>query len=118
MLCIIALLSWVKVGAYVDIGTVTTDGYSGTFGVAWTPTEEGTYKILASFEGDESYGSSSATTWVTVGPAPAAGGEVEPEPEPEPEPTPLISTEVAIAIAVIAAVVIGIVAFVLLRRRE
>ena len=105
-------------GSYVDIGTVTTDGYSGTFGVAWTPTEEGTYKILASFEGDESYGSSSATTWVTVGPAPTSGGDIEPEPEPEPEPTPLISTELAIAIAVIAAIVIGIVAFVLLRRRK
>ena len=41
-----------------------------------------------------------------------------PEPRSEPEPTPLISTELAIAIAVIAAIVIGIVAFVLLRRRE
>jgi hypothetical protein len=105
-------------GSYVDIGTVTTDGYSGTFGKAWTPTTEGTYKIVASFAGDESYGSSDAATYVSVGPAPAAGGEVEPEPEPEPEPTPLISTELAIAIAVIAAVVIGIVAFVLLRKRE
>jgi hypothetical protein len=103
-------------GSYVDIGTVTTDGYSGTFGVAWIPTAEGTYKILASFDGDVSYGSSSATTWVTVGPAPTSGGDIEPEPEPE--PTPLISTELAIAIAVIAAIVIGIVAFVLLRRRE
>ncbi len=56
--------------SYIDIGTVVTDGYSGTFGVAWTAPEEGTYKIVASFNGDESYGSSSATTWITVGPAP------------------------------------------------
>jgi hypothetical protein len=103
-------------GSYVDIGVVTTEGYDGTFGVAWTPTEEGTYKIIASFGGDESYGSSSATTWVTVGPASATGGDIEPEPIPSEEA--LVSTEVAIAIAVIAAAVIGVVAFVLLRRRE
>jgi hypothetical protein len=103
-------------GSYVDIGVVTTEGYDGTFGVAWTPTEEGTYKIIVSFGGDESYGSSSATTWVTVGPASATGGDIEPEPIPSEEA--LVSTEVAIAIAVIAAAVIGVVAFVLLRRRE
>ena len=105
-------------GSYVDLGTVTTDGYYGTFGLTWTPESEGMFKIIASFAGDDSYGSSDAATYVTVGPAPAAGGDIEPEPEPEPEPTPLISTELAIAIAVIAAIVIGIVAFVLLRRRE
>ena len=105
-------------GNYIDIGTATTEGYYGTFGLAWIPTEEGTYKIVASFEGDESYGSSGAATYVTVGPAPTSGGDIEPEPEPEPEPTPLISTEIAIAIAVIAAVVIGVVAFVFLRRRK
>ena len=77
-------------GTYVDIGTVTTDGYSGTFGKAWTPTTEGTYKIVASFEGDESYGSSSATTWIIVGPAASASIPVEPEtPEiPETPETP------------------------------
>ncbi|MFC1487969.1 PQQ-binding-like beta-propeller repeat protein, partial [Thermoproteota archaeon] len=67
-------------GSYVDIGTVITDGYSGTFGKTWTPTTEGIYKIIASFEGDDSYGSSSATTWVTVGPAPSPGPQGEPGP--------------------------------------
>ncbi len=56
-------------GNYIDIGTVTTEGYYGTFGLSWTPTAEGTYKILATFAGDESYGSSGAATYVTVGPA-------------------------------------------------
>jgi len=56
-------------GSYVDIGTTTSDGYYGTFELAWTPTEEGTYKILAQFTGDDSYGSSGAATAVTVGPA-------------------------------------------------
>jgi len=74
-------------GSYVDIGTVTTDGYSGTFGKSWTPTAEGTYKIIASFEADDSYGSSSATTWITVGPAASASIPVEPE-TPETPVTP------------------------------
>jgi hypothetical protein len=56
-------------GNWIDLGTTTTNGYYGTFGLAWTPPEEGTYEIIASFEADESYGSSSAATYVTVGPA-------------------------------------------------
>jgi len=58
-------------GTYIDLGTVTTDGYHGTFSKTWTPTNEGEYKIIASFAGDDSYGSSSAATAITVGPAPA-----------------------------------------------
>ena len=54
-----------------DIGTATTSAYYGTYEMAWTPTAEGTYKIIASFAGDDSYGSSGAATAVTVGPAPA-----------------------------------------------
>ena len=82
-------------GEYIDIGTVTTSGYYGTFGVTWTPTQEGTYEIVASFAGDESYGSSGASTTVAVGPSASAGGTIQPEPQ-EPssggttptEPTP------------------------------
>ena len=75
-------------GTYVDIGTVTSDGYTGAFGASWTPTTEGTYKIVASFAGDDSYGSSNAATYVTVGPAASAGGTITPE-QPTPEqPTP------------------------------
>jgi len=57
-------------GNWIDIGTVTTSGYYGTFGLAWTPPKEDTYEIIASFEGDDSYGSSGASTFVTIGPAP------------------------------------------------
>ncbi len=57
-------------GNYIDLGTVTTDGYYGTFSKTWTPPAEGDYKILASFTGDDSYGSSSASTSLSVGPAP------------------------------------------------
>ena len=135
-------------GDYIDLGTVTSDGYYGTFCLAWTP-DEGTYQIIASFAGDDSYGSSSATTYVTVGPAASASVPIEPEeptpeqptpeeptpeqptpetPTPEqptteePEPTvteqPLISAELAIVIAVIAACIIGAVAYVAFRKRK
>jgi len=57
-------------GTYYDLGTAITNGYYGTFGYAWTPQNEGTYEIIASFMADESYGSSSAATYVTVGSAP------------------------------------------------
>jgi hypothetical protein len=59
-------------GSFVDLGTVTTDGYYGTFEKAWTPPAEGTYKIIASFAGDDSYGSSAASTAVSIGPAPSS----------------------------------------------
>ena len=74
-------------GTYIDIGTAITDGYSGTFGKAWTPTDEGTYKIVAAFAGDDSYGSSSATAWLTVGPSTTASIPIQPEEPTKQEPT-------------------------------
>jgi hypothetical protein len=83
----------------IDIGTVTTNGYYGTFSKAWTPPNEDTYTIVASFAGDDSYGSSSAATAVTVGPAP------EPVVVPEaPTPADYTWTIIGAAIAVIIAV--------------
>lgn len=57
-------------GNYVHIGDVTTDAYSGTFGFAWDPEVPGQYAVTATFMGDDSYGSSFATTYVSVGEAP------------------------------------------------
>jgi outer membrane protein assembly factor BamB len=54
-------------GTAITIGTATTDGYYGTFGLEWTPTTAGTYEIIASFEGDDSYASSGAATTISVG---------------------------------------------------
>ncbi|MGB9960489.1 MAG: PQQ-binding-like beta-propeller repeat protein [Candidatus Bathyarchaeales archaeon] len=90
-------------GSYIDIGTVVTDGYSGTFAVSWTPPEEGTYRIVASFAGDDSYGSSSAATWITVGPPPA---EIEIPEYPTPTDYTPILTGVIIAIIAIALLVV------------
>ena len=44
-------------GNGVEIGIATTSAYYGTFEMPCTPPMEGTYKIIASFAGDESYGS-------------------------------------------------------------
>ena len=55
---------------YFHLNTVISDE-KGNFGYAWNPTIAGQYKITATFSGDESYGSSWATTYATVSDAPA-----------------------------------------------
>ncbi len=84
-------------GEYYDLGTPTTEAYYGTYGLEWTPQSEGLYQIIASFESDESYGSSAASTWVTVGPAPTPAEPQETEepttPPPTEEPTTAPPTE-------------------------
>jgi len=88
-------------GSVIDIGSVTTNGYYGTFSKEWTPQAEGTYEIIASFAGDDSYGSSAASTAVSVGPAP--------DPIQFPEqiaPTDYTMTIISGVIAVIIAVAI------------
>jgi hypothetical protein len=54
-------------GTVINIGTVTTNGYGGTYGITWTPPSAGTYTITASFAGDDSYSSSLATSSLAVG---------------------------------------------------
>jgi hypothetical protein len=97
----------------IDIGTTTSNGYYGTFSKAWTPPKEDTYTIMASFNGDDSYGSSTAATAVSVGPAPASPTPTPtPQPQAQPDNTPLIYTTVAIILAIAIATVL------LLRRRS
>lgn len=50
---------------YINIGQSTSD-YNGVFGLTWTPEVPGLYRIIATFAGSESYGSSSATTYLTA----------------------------------------------------
>jgi hypothetical protein len=68
---------------FVHIGDVTTDGYSGTFGFTWEPEVPGQYKVTATFMGDDSYGSSFATTYVSVSEAPPATATPEPTQPPD-----------------------------------
>jgi outer membrane protein assembly factor BamB len=82
------------------IGDATTD-MNGAFGFMWEPEITGTYTVVASFLGDDSYGSSSATTYVGVIAAPGA------TPTPEPQVIPDYTwTIVGMGIAIIIAVAI------------
>jgi len=100
-------------GNPTDIGTATTSAYYGTFEMAWTPPAEGTYKIIASFTGDDSYGISGASTAATVGPAPAETAPIEIPPAAD--ITPLYYTVGAATVAIILA--IAVVGMLLLRKR-
>ena len=99
-------------GNYVHIGDVTTDGYSGTFGYTWEPEVPGQYQVTATFMGDVSYGSSFATTYVTVSEAPAATATPVP-PQAAPDSIPYI---IGVGIAIIIAV--AIVGLLILRKKQ
>jgi hypothetical protein len=100
-------------GAIIDIGETITNGYSGVFSTTWTPPAEGKYEIIASFASDDSYGSSSATTALSIGPAP------EPYPEPtQPQEADYTMTIIGVGIAVIIAVVIAVAVAVLILRKR
>jgi hypothetical protein len=90
-------------GNIQDVGTATTNGYYGTFSFAWEPPIEGDYTIMASFAGDESYGSSSAATAINVGSAPAT----TPTPPPTEAPIDYTWTIVGMGIAIMIVVVIA-----------
>ncbi len=98
---------------YVHIGDVTTDGYSGTFGFTWEPEVPGQYKVTATFMGDDSYGSSFATTYVSVGAAPQA--IVTPEPTQIPDYMPMMYAILAVGII---AIIVGIIAVLLVLRKR
>ncbi len=65
-------------GNTVHIASVTSDGTSGTFAYTWTPIIAGDYKISATFAGDDSYGSSFATTYATAVNAPTTSATATP----------------------------------------
>ena len=98
-------------GNFVHIATVTTDGMSGTFGYTWEPEVPGQYTVTATFMGDDSYGSSFATTYVGVVEAPGAS------PTPEPPQTPPDSIPYIIGIGIAILIAIAIVGILLLRKR-
>jgi outer membrane protein assembly factor BamB len=97
-------------GSSTNIGTVTTDGYYGTFSKTWTPSAEGDYKIISSFAGDDSYGSSGAATAVSVGPAPAAIQFPE-------QTTPADYTMTIVGVGIAIMVVVAIVGILLYRKK-
>jgi len=100
-------------GTVIDLGTATTNAYYGTFSKSWTPPTEGHYEIIATFAGDDSYGSSAASTAVSVGPAPST--ENTPAEVVVPDYT---MTIIYAAIAIIIAVAIAVAIAVLVLRKR
>jgi len=91
-------------GNYYNIGVVTSDGYSGTFGYSdWIPEVAGQYTITATFMGDNSYGSSFATTYLTV--------------DKDPDISTSNTLLYAIICATIAIIVVMILCFLIFRKK-
>jgi hypothetical protein len=113
----VTLTATSSTGTVYNIGTVTTNGYFGTFTTTWTPPAAGLYTISAVYAGDDSYGSSAAATGLSVAAAPTA----TPSPTPTATPPSNLATQadlmtyiVAVGIAIIIA--IAIVGALILRR--
>jgi hypothetical protein len=102
-------------GNFITIGNVTSD-MTGTYGCAFTPQTPGTYHIIATFAGSNSYYSSFAETYMAVNASPTT-------PEPTASTAPLSESAIEssmmsyTAIAAIAIIVaIAVVGVLLLRK--
>jgi hypothetical protein len=95
-----------------EVGRATSDA-TGFYSSSFIPPVPGDYTIYASFAGSKAYYGSSAETAITVDSAPAA------TPAPTPTPAPMTDTYVmGFGIGmIIAIVVVGLLLFLLLRRR-
>ena len=88
----------------------TVSDINGNFGQAFDPPIEGEYQIVAQFEGSNSYGSSTASTYMTVDPAPVVETD-----DDEPAPPAYTTIELAILAAVIVLIIIALIG--LLRKK-
>ncbi|MCW4015715.1 MAG: PQQ-binding-like beta-propeller repeat protein [Candidatus Bathyarchaeota archaeon] len=119
---------------YQNLGTTTSDSY-GNYGFAFEPEVEGTYMIIATFGGSESYYGSTSTTYITVDPATSPSTPIEPDTETPDTETPdteeplteteepvteasTIATETAIIAAVVIAAIIAAVGIFVIRKRK
>jgi hypothetical protein len=80
---------------YQDIGYTTTDT-NGNYGYMWTPPVPGMYKIVATFEGSNAYGPSSASTYIGVQTASPQPSVTQTPPEASPT-TPTTTTPTSTA---------------------
>jgi hypothetical protein len=99
-------------GNFYEIGNTTSDA-SGNYVYAFTPEVPGTYTIIATFEGSNSYYGSYAETFINVEEAPTATPTPTLPPEP---PTGMYILGSTIGI-IIAIAVVGLVVVLLLRKR-
>ena len=65
-------------GNLITIGTAISDT-DGEFGFTWAPEVAGLYRVIATFAGSESYGSSTDSTYFTASDAPAATAAPTPQ---------------------------------------
>jgi outer membrane protein assembly factor BamB len=93
----------------VPIGTATSDAY-GNFGFSWKPQTAGTYQIIATFGGSNSYYGSTATTYLTVTAAPE-------EPAPGPQITIPDYTLAIVGVGIAMILAVAIVGALVLRKR-
>jgi outer membrane protein assembly factor BamB len=127
---IVKLASIGSDGTAIAIGQTTSDA-DGHFSFKWTPPNEDLYKITATFEGDESYWSSSAFTDLAVGsasaspstlptstPSPTSTPTVTASPSPVPNTGSALGPEVYIAVAATAVIAIVAAAAIVLRKRK
>jgi len=107
------LTAYAQDGSMIDLGYTISNAY-GHFQKEWTPPDEGVYEITATMDTTDSYFASYDATALLVGPPTAPAVPIE----PEPTEAPFITTEIAIIAAVAIAVVIGIAAYWVLRKRK
>ncbi len=93
-------------GNYVHIGDTTSD-YNGGYSFTWTPTVEGNYKLIATFMGDDSYGSSYAQTSTVVAQAPQSTPTTTNPINNDSINNTITTTVIAGAIAIIIAVAVA-----------
>ena len=99
-------------GNYRNIGTTTSDS-SGMFSYTWKPDIEGTYNVVATFAGSESYWPSHAETSFVVDPSPATAS---PYPEIVLPPTEMYLMGATAAI-IVAIAIVGVLLALMLRKR-
>ena len=108
-------------GTWKDIDETTSDIY-GNFGYRWTPPDEGTYIVKAFFLGSDSYYGSQATTYVGVDPAaeeaPSAEEIADTTVNQLPEIPAYLTIDLVILILVAIGVVIGLIAYMALRKQK
>lgn len=99
-------------GNMINIGQATSNT-DGTFGFSWTPEVPGLYQIAAKFAGSASYGSSTASTYLT-----AVEGNVTPSPTPLPLTTTTDMYFIPAVVGIIIAIAIGFAITILMLRKR